>query len=215
MSRSGPAPASRVFRWWVALFLAALPALLPAQASGPLASPVAPGDTSTRDAALARLAAAREILLGSALGRAGLDRYARSGYAIVFATPAERDANARGAYARATGRPPDFVTDHPRWRVVILDDTLPPAVLAVGLTHEAVHVIGRAVEGTRHLGDEELEAWERALDLYAALDSASHAAAAPKYAAYAEWRAREPQAFAEAMRCVYPGTPGCAPRQAP
>jgi hypothetical protein len=95
--------------------------------------------------------------------------------------------------------------------VVIDDSTLSPATIAVGLTHEIVHVLGGAGDGTRALGEEELRAWNIALDFYQSLPDSLRAGAAPKYEPYARWRAERPAEFAATMRCIYPGTPDCPP----
>lgn len=156
-----------------------------------------------------RLVAAARVLLQSPAGRAVLERYAASGYAIVFADASGRDANAASDLARAAGRAPDFLTDHRGQQVILYNDTLTPVLLAVGLTHEIVHVVGNAAAGTRRLGEEELLAWNAALDYFLSLPASLRAQAEAKYGPYARWRAAQPFQFAERLRCIYPNTPGC------
>ena len=156
-----------------------------------------------------RLVAAARVLLQSAGGRAVLERYAASGYAIVFADASGREANSASELARAAGRAPDFLTDHRGQQVILYNDTLAPVLLAVGLTHEIVHVAGHAPAGSRQLGEEELRAWNAALDYFLSLPEALSVQAEPKYGPYARWRASQPLQFAESLRCIYPDTPGC------
>ncbi|HMV33901.1 MAG TPA: hypothetical protein PKA50_17410 [Gemmatimonadales bacterium] len=179
--------------------------LLPGLLAGQDTTPRIPA-TFARDA---RLVAAARVLLQSPAGRAVLARYAASGYAIVFADASGRDANAASDLARAAGRAPDFLTDHRGQQVILYNDTLSPVLLAVGLTHEIVHVAGAAAAGTRRLGEEELLAWNTALDYFLSLPDTLRARAEPKYGPYARWRAGQPLQFAASLRCIYPNTPGC------
>lgn len=183
------------------LGLLLLPGLLAVQDTTPRI-PV----TFARDA---RLVAAARVLLQSPAGRAVLACYAASGYAIVFADASGRNANAASDLARAAGRAPDFLTDHRGQQVILYSDTLPPVLLAIGLTHEIVHVVGAAGAGTRRLGEEELLAWNTALDYFLSLPDSLRGQAERKYGPYARWRAGQPYQFAESLRCIYPGTPGC------
>ncbi|MFN8650562.1 MAG: hypothetical protein U0133_01510 [Gemmatimonadales bacterium] len=63
------------------------------------------------------------------------------------------------------------------------------------------------------MGEEELRAWNVALDFYYELPEALRAEAAPRYEPYARWRREQfPADFAATMRCIYPDTPGCQSR---
>lgn len=156
-----------------------------------------------------RLHAAARVLLATPIGRRVLGRYAAAGYTVLVAGPESRAANRYSDFAVAAGRPPAFRTDHAgRW-VALMDTTLPPAAIAVGLTHEIMHVLGGAAPGTVEMGEEELRAWNVALDFYRELPEALRAEAAPRYEPYARWRNEHPADFARTMRCIYPDTPGC------
>lgn len=159
-----------------------------------------------------RLLAAARVLQATPIGRRVLGRYAGAGYTVLVAGPESRAANQYSAFAIAAGRPPAFRTDHEgRW-VALMDTTLPPAAIAVGLTHEIMHVLGGASPGTATMGEEELRAWNVALDFYYELPEALRAEAAPRYEPYARWRRDHPADFAATMRCIYPDTPGCQAR---
>lgn len=155
------------------------------------------------------LARAAQVLALSETGRAALAQYDAAGYEVRRARPAERAANTTSGLAQAAGRAPDFLTDHTFGRVLILGDTLPPAALTVGLVHELIHIRGGALPGSWGIGQEEVEAWETALDYYAALPTPLRREAAGKYQPYADWRARDRAGFRATFRCVFPGTPGC------
>ncbi|MBK8004965.1 MAG: hypothetical protein IPK12_13795 [Gemmatimonadetes bacterium] len=156
-----------------------------------------------------RLARAAQVLALSETGRAALAQYDAAGYEVRFAGPAERAANRGSRLTQAAGRAPDFLTDHTFGRVLILGDSLPPAALAVGLVHELIHIRGGAQPGSWGIGQEEVQAWETALDYYASLPAPLRLEAAPKYQPYADWRARDRTGFRTTFRCVFPGTPGC------
>jgi hypothetical protein len=136
-------------------------------------------------------------------------RYLGTDYVIVVGRSSQRASNTRSLLGRASGHPPDFLTDHVARQVILFNDTLSPAAIAVGLTHEIIHVLGGALPGTRSLGDEELLAWNVALDFFLGLPDSVRAAAEAKYGAYARWRRERPEQFAATMRCQYPDTPGC------
>lgn len=160
------------------------------------------------------LARAAQVLALSETGRAALAQYDAAGYEVRLARPAERAANTTSGLAQAAGRAPDFLTDHTFGRVLILGDSLPPAALAVGLVHELIHIRGGALPGSWGIGQEEVEAWETALDYYAALPTPLRREAAGKYQPYADWHARDRAGFRATFRCVFPGTPGCPARPA-
>lgn len=160
-------------------------------------------------AAEPRLARAAQVLALSVTGRAALAQYEAAGYEVRFAHPAERAANIASSLTQSAGRAPDFLTDHTFSRVLILGDSLPPAALAVGLVHELIHIRGGALPGSWGIGQEEIQAWETALDYYATLPAPLRLEAAPKYQPYAEWQARDRAGFRATFRCVFPGTPGC------
>ena len=162
-----------------------------------------------------RLARAAQVLALSETGRAVLAQYDAASYQVRFARPGERAANRVSSLTQAAGRAPDFLTDHTFGRVLILGDSLPPAALAVGLVHELIHIRGGALPGSWGIGQEEIQAWESALDYYAALPAPLRLEAAPKYQPYAEWHARDPAGFRATFRCVFPGTPGCPATSAP
>jgi hypothetical protein len=186
--------------------------LFPGRWDGPGPVPRVPAEF----AAHPRLADAARVLAQTATGRAVIARYLATDYVLVVGRSSERASNTRSTLARISGHPPDLLTDHLARQVILFNDTLSPAAIAVGLTHEIVHVLGGAPPGTRALGDEELRAWNVALDFYLGLPDSLRTFAAPKYGAYARWRQQKPEEFAVTMRCQYPDTPGCpAPGSAP
>ncbi len=186
---------------WLLLGLLLSP--LPVEGPGP--APRVPAEFASHP----RLADAARVLAQSATGRAVIARYHATDYVLVVGRSSERASNTRSLLARRAGHPPDFLTDHFARQVILFNDTLPAATVAVGLTHEIIHVLGGAPPGTRALGEEELRAWNVALDFYLGLPDSLRAVAAPKYGAYARWRTQRPEEFALTMRCQYPDTPGC------
>ena len=162
-----------------------------------------------------RLARAAQVLALSETGRAALAQYDASGYEVRFARPAERAANTASGLAQAAGRAPDFLTDHTFGRVLILGDSLPPAALAVGLVHELIHIRGGALPGSWGIGQEEIAAWETALDYFTTLPAPLRQEAAGKYQPYADWHTRDRAGFRATFRCVFPGTPGCPTAASP
>lgn len=200
---SAPPCAERIGRrthMWLLIGL-----LSPWLGAGPGPAPRVPAEFAGHP----RLADAARVLAQSATGRAVIARYLATDYVLVAGRSSERATNTRSTLARISGHPPDFLTDHLARQVILFNDTLSPAAVAVGLTHEIIHVLGGAPPGTRALGDEELRAWNVALDFYLGLPDSLRASAAPKYGAYARWRKERPEEFALTMRCQYPDTPGC------
>ncbi len=177
--------------------------------SGPVAGPGPRPRVPAEFAGHPRLADAARVLAQSETGRAVMARYLATDYVLVVGRSSLRASNTRSILARLSGHPPDFLTDHLARQVILFNDTLPAATVAVGLTHEIIHVLGGARPGTRALGEEELRAWNVALDFYLRLPDSLRAVAAPKYGAYARWRQQRPEEFALTMRCQYPDTPGC------